>query len=186
MERVQYALVAYVRNLLGEFVDELRQELHPALAHLSAHVTVLPPRTLRGTEQEAIEWLGDLCSRESAFEATLGDPESFVPTTPTVFLRVEQAAYRIRELHDRCNSGPLQSVEQFAFMPHLTIVKMTTEADAIRALGIARERWAHYKGGRQVHIEQLCFVREDSPNHWIDLAPMTLGRSLVGGRKPKI
>src|SRR5437016_2822797 len=44
MQTRRYALVAYVRNPVGEFVERLRQELHPDLPHLPAHLTVLPPR----------------------------------------------------------------------------------------------------------------------------------------------
>ena len=57
----QYALVAYVRNELGEFVENLRAELHPEHAHLPAHVSILPPRPLRGSESDAVEHLIQLC-----------------------------------------------------------------------------------------------------------------------------
>ena len=49
-QKQRYALVAYVRNPVGEFVESLRRELHPELPHLAAHVTLLPPRFLAGTE----------------------------------------------------------------------------------------------------------------------------------------
>ena len=54
---VQYALVAYVRSELGEFVEELRRELHPVHAHLPTHLTVLPPRPLQGSEADAMSML---------------------------------------------------------------------------------------------------------------------------------
>src|SRR5579871_1139408 len=97
----QYALVAYLRNPVGEFVEALRRELHPAYAHLPAHITVLPPRTLGGSEAQALEFLEEACSGVAPFEVSLGDVESFAPTTHTVFIRVAFAAYRMRELHDR-------------------------------------------------------------------------------------
>ena len=33
----------------------------------------------------------------------MGDVETFLPLTPTVFIRVARGAYRMRELHDRMN-----------------------------------------------------------------------------------
>src|ERR1035437_8741167 len=96
-----YAAVAYVRSPVGIFVEELRRELHPAHTHADAHLTVLPPRPVQGTEEQALGVLREVCERVTAFEIMMGDAESFVPITPTVFLRVARGAYRMRELHDR-------------------------------------------------------------------------------------
>ena len=78
MQNPRYALVAYVRNPVGEFVEKLRRELHPALPHLSAHVTILPPRHLQGSEHSAREQLAEICSTVEPFEITLGDVETMV------------------------------------------------------------------------------------------------------------
>jgi len=43
MPSSRYALVTYVRNPVGEFVTQLRRELHPTLPHMPAHLTILPP-----------------------------------------------------------------------------------------------------------------------------------------------
>lgn len=179
MQTPRYALVAYVRNSVGEFVEQLRRELHPALPHLAAHVTVLPPRCLQGSEFSAREILEDVCSQVSPFELTLGDVETFVPVTPTVFIRVAHAAYRIRELHDRLNIKTLAAEEEWPYMPHLTIVKMSTEQQAQDAYVVARDRWTQFQGSRHIKVEELTFVREHEQNRWVDLAGVPLGRSLV-------
>jgi len=179
MEGPRYALVAYVSNAVGEFVENLRQQLHPELPHLPAHVTILPPRHLHGSELSALEILEEICSRVEPFEVVLGEAETFVPVTPTVFLRVAHAAYRLRELHDRLNVEVLQSQEEWPYMPHLTIVKLNTEAQAQQAYIIARDRWAEFHGSRRIRISQLTFVREREQDCWIDLAGVPLGRSLV-------
>jgi len=179
MERPRYALVAYVKNAVGEFVQNLRQQLHPDLPHLPAHLTILPPRCLRGTELSALETLEDVCSRVEPFEVVLGEAETFVPVTPTVFIRVAHAAYRMRELHDRLNSQALQAEEEWPYMPHLTIIKTATEEQAQQAYIVARDGWAQYQGSRRIAIRELTFVREGENNCWTDLAGFPLGRSLV-------
>ena len=179
MENPRYALVAYVRNSVGEFVENLRRELHPELPHLSAHVSILPPRHLHGGEQAALEQLAEVCSTVEPFEITLGDVETFVPVTPTVFIRVAHAAYRMRELHDRLNAETLSAEEEWPYMPHLTIVKMGTEEQARNAFRIGHRRWNSYTGTRRVRIAELTFVREEQENCWVDLAPVPLGRTLV-------
>jgi 2'-5' RNA ligase len=179
MQNPRYALVAYVRNAVGEFVENLRKELHPDLPHLPAHVTILPPRRLQGGELSALETLEDICSRAEPFEVSLEDVETFVPVTPTVFIRVAHGAHRMHELHDRLNTQALVFTEEWPYMPHLTIVKVSTEELAQKAYIFARDRWARFEGSRQIALSELTFVREEQQNRWVDLAGIPLGRSLV-------
>jgi 2'-5' RNA ligase len=179
MQSLRYALVAYVKSPVGEFVENLRRELHPDLPHLAAHITFLPPRPLQGTESAALQMLEGICGHAEPFEVSLGDMESFVPTTPTVYIRVAHAASRLRELHDQLNTQALAFAEEWPFIPHVTIVKMATEQAAEQALEMARERWRQYSGSRRIRLDRLTFVREDSQNCWVDLAPVPLGGSLV-------
>ena len=173
----QYALVAYIKDSIGEFVENLRSEIHPAHAHLPAHITVLPPRCLSGSETEARALVERICHEAAPFEVSLGDVENFIPKTPTVFIRVAFAAYRLRELHDHLNTGALAFDEQWPYMPHLTIAKVDTLEDAVSALAVARQRWAKFNCPRRVCIEELTFVRQadESNTNWIDLAHIRLG-----------
>jgi 2'-5' RNA ligase len=175
---VAYAVVAYLRGELAEFVENLRRELHPKHAHLPSHITVLPPRPLAGTEAQALEWMVDQCNTVEPFEVVMGDVESFMPTTATVFIRVAHAAYKIRELHDRLNAGPFAYHEELPYMPHLTIAKLETIKRARQVYELARDRWDHYEGLHRARIEYLSFVRGRDAK-WTDLAPVRLKDKLV-------
>ncbi len=172
----QYALVAYVRNAVGEFVENLRRELHPAHAHLPAHISILPPRLLRGTEPEALDVVERVCREVEPFEVAMGEVGTFVPITPTVFVRVAHGAYRMRELHDKLSVDVLYAQEPWPYMPHLTLFKMDTDQQAQAAMGTAVQRWADYRDTRRILIDQLTFVRNSEPNRWLDIAPIPLGR----------
>lgn len=179
----RYALVAYLKNPAGGFVENLRRELHPDLPHMSAHLSILPPRPLQGSETEALQVLERICGGEEAFEVTLGEVETFIPVTPTVFIRVDGAAARMSQLHGKLNTEALAFREEWQYTPHLTIVKMGAEQPAQSAFQLARKRWADFEGSRRILLERLTFVREDmrenAPSCWIDLAPVQLGRTLV-------
>jgi 2'-5' RNA ligase len=105
--------------------------------------------------------------------------QSFVPTTPTVYIRVAYGAARLQELHDQLNLQTLAFAEEWPYTPHLTVVKMATEEAAEQALQTARDRWRQYAGSRRFLLDRVTFVREDAPNCWVDLAPVPLGGSLV-------
>jgi 2'-5' RNA ligase len=178
MPGLVYAAVAYVRSPVGIFVEELRRDLHPAHTHADAHVTILPPRVLSGTESDAIDVLSEVCQSAVAFEVAMGDVETFVPITPTVFLRVARGAYRLRELHDKLNRGALYFIEPWPYMPHLTLAKMDKVEEAEKVVDIARERWRNYSGTRIVRIDSVTFVKGVG-ERWMDLAQAPLGGVVV-------
>jgi 2'-5' RNA ligase len=173
MEAQQYALVAYVRNSVGLFVEKLRREVHPEHGHLPAHVTVLPPRPLAGTEEQALADVSKFAATQAAFDIWMGEVESFVPSTPTIFIRVARAAYRMRELHDAMNAGPLRYDEPWPYMPHLTIAKLDCVPDVQQVIDRVRQQWKQYAGSRIVRIDNLAFVR-GSGHTWFDIARFTL------------
>jgi 2'-5' RNA ligase len=179
MQNPRYALVAYVKGPLGEFVENLRRELHPGLPHLAAHLTILPPRQLSGIESSALETVETICGQAESFEVCLGDVSTFAPVTPTVYIRVEQGAARMQKLHDQLNTDGLTCREEWPYIPHLTIVKMTTEQQAQIAFKTASALWAGDSGTRRILVDRLTFVREESQNCWADVAPVLLGPKLV-------
>jgi 2'-5' RNA ligase len=179
MPSARYALVAYVNSPVGDFVENLRRELHPALPHLSAHLTLLPPRPLQGPESDALQLLGQICGRTEPFEVSLDEIHSFAPTTPTVYIGMVKTESRLERLHDRLNKQVLAFKEEWPYTPHLTVVKMPSLPEAARALEIARQRWRQYSGTRRILLDRLVFVREETQNCWVDLAPVPLGATLV-------
>ena len=181
MPSSRYALVTYVRNPVGEFVTQLRRELHPTLPHMPAHLTILPPRELIGSESAALEFLEEACSHAVPFGVELGDVDTFLPTTPTVFIQVRRAAYRMRELHDRLCGQGLRCGEDWPYIPHLTILKAETDELARAACAVARERWAEFPSNREVHVEELVFVRENGGS-WQDLARLALGHGQLSSK----
>jgi len=46
---------------------------------------------------------------------------------------------------------------------------------------VARERWAQFNGKRQVHFDELMFVRE-TDGQWLDVAQLPLGRGQLSSK----
>ena len=57
------------------------------MPHMPAHLTILPPRDLLGTERAALEFLEETCNRVVPFDVELGEVETFLPTTPKYLSR---------------------------------------------------------------------------------------------------
>jgi 2'-5' RNA ligase len=126
-----------------------------------------------GSEHQAQEMLRRRCSSVEPFEIEFGEVESFIPTTPTVFIRVAHKGYRMRELHDTLNAEGLEYAEPLVYMPHLTIAKLTTMERAREVFDLASERWHNFKGSRRTRIDTVTFVR-GRDCQWTDIEELSL------------
>src|SRR5438105_11352705 len=85
-----YALVIYIPDPLGRFLDDLRKELVPG-CNPHAHVSVLPPRPLAVDWQVASEQVRACASVRPAFEVTLGAVNMF-PVTNVIYIELATGA----------------------------------------------------------------------------------------------
>ena len=183
MPGARYSLVAYVNDPVGEFVAQIRRKVHPDLPHLPAHLTVLPPRILPGSETAALETLEEICGRIEPFEVMLGEVETFIPVTPTVFVRVA-CARPMLDLHSQLQAmRTLDGREDWPYLPHMTIVRMSTEAQAQEAYLLARRGWVAFECCRSVLVKELSFVREEPDKSWVDVAGVVLGSQPVSSKR---
>lgn len=178
MDGVNYSVVAYLPEPLGEFVDGLRRRLNPRLAHWRAHVSVLPPRMLSRPPEEMWDQLREQCHVLDPFEATLSDVLTFWPVNGVVYLSIAHGSDRLAELHDRLNSGGLARVEPFPYIPHVTIAQDLDEAETQAVLREASLEWGRYAGTPAFRVESLSLVRQQPDQRWVDLAPLLLGNVL--------
>ena len=56
-----------------------------------------------------------------------------------------------------------------------------TDELARAACAVARERWAEFPSNREVHVEELVFVRENGGS-WQDLARLALGHGQLSSK----
>jgi hypothetical protein len=160
MPSSRYALVTYVRNPVGEFVEQLRRNSIPPWLTWPAHLTILPPRELVGNRSGRAGISGRSLQPRHPFDVELGDVETFLPTTPTVFIQVKRAAYRMRELHDQL-AARVCAAGELALYSASHDLEDGKDEQARAACWWRRERWAEFPGKRQVQVEELMFVREN-------------------------
>src|SRR5260370_3132475 len=84
-----FALVTYIPDPLGKFLDDLRRELVPGCVP-HAHVTILPPRPLSAAPLAAIEAVRSRISDFSAFPMLAGEVAVF-PISDVVYLSILHA-----------------------------------------------------------------------------------------------
>jgi len=175
-----FALVAYIPDPLGSFLDRLRQKLEPNSLSPKAHVTILPPRQLPdpGMKQQAWNWLCGSLNGEPAFNISAGGIEIF-PGTHVIYLSVADGFHRLRELHHQLNADSLQFEERFPYHPHITLAQNLTQQQARELAEEASRLWAGFHGPRSFSAERLTFVQETSDKRWIDLHQLPLAHAGV-------
>jgi len=172
----RFALVSYIPDPLGAFLDRLRLDLTPH-CNPHAHVTVLPPRPI-STEcdlKQVMESLEQEMRLAHPFDVVLGDIEVF-PVTNVIYVSLARGERALHNLFGNLNCGSLQHDGPFPYHPHITVAQDLTAEQAQEFAKIARERWAAYQGPRRFTVEWLSFVQNVAPGMWVDLARIPLAQ----------
>lgn len=174
----QYALVSYIEEPLGSFLDRLRLRLAPE-CRPHAHVTILPPRPLCGPEEQAESVIRDISAEFQSFEVKLGNVELF-EATEVIYIEVDCGARELRQMHQKLNTGATQFDEPFDFHPHITLAQKLPHERVAEALKQARELWSEWKGKVNFPVEELSFVQNTEQNRWLDLMHFRLSHEPAG------
>ena len=174
----QYALVSYIQEPLGNFLDRLRLQLAPQ-CRPHAHVTILPPRPLRAPEEQAEAMIRDISSQFHAFDVKLGGVKMF-EASEVIYIEVEWGARELRQMHQRLNTGATQYDEPFEFHPHITLAQNLPHERVADTLQQARQFWSEWKGKVIFPVEELSFVQNTEQNRWLDLMHVRLSHEPAG------
>jgi 2'-5' RNA ligase len=172
-----FALVIYIPDPLGRFLDDLRRELVPG-CNPHAHVSVLPPRPLAVDWQIASEQVRQCAAARQPFEVALGAIRMF-PVTNVIYIELARGASELFEMHDAMNSDALEFAEPFLYHPHITVAQEIPVGTVAEVDRRAKEMWDEYTGPRTFLAERTAFVQNTLKNCWIDLAESDLGAVTV-------
>jgi 2'-5' RNA ligase superfamily len=168
-----FALVVYIPDPLGQFLDDLRRELVPAYKPC-AHVSVLPPRPLAVDWRLASGELRALAQKWAPFDIELTEIGVF-PVTDVIYFELGQGAAELQEMHAAMASRRLAFQEPFAYHPHVTLAQEIphSQVDGLREQ--AQLRWREYDGPRRFRANSAVFVQSTLTGCWVDLAEYPLG-----------
>jgi 2'-5' RNA ligase len=172
-----FALVIYIPDPLGRFLDDLRRELVPHY-NPHAHVSVLPPRSISVPWDAASKQVRALTDAWAPFDIELTSIEVF-PNTDVIYLEVGRGEKELRLLHAAMNTGTLDWDEPFRYHPHITLAQEVLPDQVANLRDTARRRWAQYSGPRAFRAERAVFVQNAGDNCWVDLAAYSLGAVTV-------
>lgn len=168
----QFALVSYIPDPLGKFLDLLRLRLTPE-CRPHAHVTILPPRPLGGPVASAESELRESTSQFHAFEVKLGGVEIF-EASEVIYIEVERGERELRRMHQMLNHGAVHFSEAYTFHPHITLAQNLPHERVGETLKLAREYWSEWKGKVAFPVEELSFVQNTLDSVWLDLLHLRL------------
>jgi hypothetical protein len=172
-----FALVIYIPDPLGRFLDELRRELVPQY-NPRAHVSVLPPRPLGVDWRIASGELRASIEVWSPFDIELTRLSVF-PVTDVLYLELGEGAAQLREMHRTMASRCLAFDEPFAYHPHVTLAQEIPHSNVAALRETAERRWQNYEGPRRFRAGTAVFVQSMLNKCWVDLAEYSLGQAVA-------
>jgi len=168
----QFALVSYIPDPLGKFLDLLRLRLTPGCKP-HAHVTILPPRPLHVPVESAEVELRENTRQFYAFDVKLGSVQIF-DRTNVIYVEVDGGSRQLREIHTQLNHGTVEYIEPYSFHPHITLAQNLCGENVQETLALARKLWSEWDGKVTFSVEELSFVQNTEQNVWLDLLHLKL------------
>jgi 2'-5' RNA ligase len=175
-----FALVIYIPDPLGRFLDDLRRELMPG-CNPHAHVSVLPPRPLAVDWRVAAEQVRVCAGTWAPFDIVLERIRIF-PVTNVIYVELGKGSSEMFRIHAAMNSQALEFDEPFEYHPHITLAQELPRDQVATVDRRAQELWNTYTGPRTFRAERTAFVQNTLGNCWIDLAEFSLGA--VAAKRP--
>lgn len=167
-----FALVSYCSGPLAEYLTRLRSDLVPD-CEAKAHLTVLPPRPIRGSAGDAVLGLMETLQEFGPILVELGDVEMF-PESRVIYVSVKGGHAELERMHDALNTGDVAYEEPFPYHPHITLAQDLSPESIASVLERARLHWTSRPHPRSFMVEKLTFVQNTFENQWCDLEDMHL------------
>jgi len=171
-----FALVAYIPDPLGAFLQSMRHDL-PGQENPQSHITVLPPRPLKAPAESASHEARLTLGRFEPFLVELRSVKVF-PETHILYLDVGEGEETLHRLHDALNAGVLRHEEDFEFLPHLTMSGAISAERLASVKARASRAWKKYQGEKRFHIGEAVALwqpPQGSSEDWNRLWDQKLG-----------
>ncbi|MEJ5914794.1 2'-5' RNA ligase family protein [Pseudokineococcus sp. 1T1Z-3] len=119
----------------GADLQRHRRDFGDPLADaVPAHVTLLPPTTVRRLEvDDVVEHLHAAAARTEPFTLRLRGTGTFRPVSPVVYVQVAEGFASCERLEREVRCGPLERAVDFDYHPHVTVAHHLPACDLDRA-----------------------------------------------------
>jgi 2'-5' RNA ligase len=162
-----FALVSYFSGPLSDYLTRLRRELVPD-CEAKAHLTILPPRPLRGPVERAIQRLAVDLQDFGPVLVELGGVEMFSESR-VIYVSVSTGHRDLERMHDALNTGDAAFEEPFPYHPHITLAQDFPLESIDDVLERARRYWNNWPHPRSFLVENLTVVQNTLENRWLDI-----------------
>ncbi len=169
-----FALVSYIPDPLGSFLSNLRTAL-PGVEFPEPHITILPPRPLKISVDEASSLVHATLEAFNSFNIELSTV-SWFPSTHILYIALGEGDAAVRNLHEALNSKGLGHREEFEFSPHLTLSGFIPTEELARVTNQAERGWNAAPYPRSFSLRDIVFLWSpaDTPGKWQRLWVHTL------------
>lgn len=162
-----FALVSYIPDPLGSFLNDLRHSLTGEEAP-HAHVTILPRRPLTIPVEQASSQVLKLLAGFRSFPVELSSVRCFRQTN-VLYVDVSEGSARLHALHDALSMGDLAYDEDFEFRPHLTLSCPGSAGDTQALRKFAKGVWDSAGVNRRFLLDEivcLWLAPDAGQNEW--------------------
>ncbi|MEK4484904.1 YjcG family protein [Psychrobacillus sp. FSL H8-0484] len=120
---MKYGIVAFPSKKVQDFANSYRKRYDPHYALITPHMTIKGVFEADENEIKTIaQKVAEIVKEHKPFTLKTAKVSSFAPVTNAIYFKVEPTD-ELLSLHDDLNSIRLSDLENYAFVPHITIAQ---------------------------------------------------------------
>ena len=120
---MKYGIVAFPSKKVQDFANSYRKRYDPHYALITPHMTIKGVFEADEMEIKTIaNKVTEIVSKHKPFTLKTSKVSSFAPVTNAIYFKVEPTE-ELLALHEDLNAIPLTDLNNYAFVPHITIAQ---------------------------------------------------------------
>jgi 2'-5' RNA ligase len=171
---MKYGIAIFPSKNLQDKVNSYRKRYDPHYALIAPHITLKEPFEATEEElQEQISYISSVAMNIDPFSIEINKVGSFHPVNNVIYLKVNEAE-ELKSLHEQLYSGPLQQLQPYNFVPHLTLGQKLSDEEHSDVL--ERLRMIDIEHTERIDRFQLLYQLENG--YWTVYETFRLGKGV--------
>lgn len=172
---MKYGIVIFPSKSIQDAANSYRKRYDPHYALIPPHITLKSPFEINEDQvDELIKELKHVANDTDPFTININKCSTFAPVTNTIYFKIE-AIEQLKNLYDKIQKSKFPSMEEYSFVPHITIAQKISEGEYSDVRGILEMTHVQFED----YIDRFHLVYQLENGSWTVYESFVFGKEHI-------